>query len=150
MQLELYSGDKFVCKIENDDALLGSYPIETGMRIHVLDNILFDKNVEKFELTAAQYESREDSLKSFLQKNKLGKYNDEEMKIIEQKRKDIADKELENAKLVTVGSRCKVSTAGHPTRLGVVMYNGELDGKKGIFIGIKFDEPLGNHDGTLV
>lgn len=148
MQLELYSGSKLVCKLDNNDALLGSYNIEDGMRIHVIDNILFDQNVEKFELTTQQYDSREDSVRSFLKRNKLGKYNEEEMKEIEKKRDEAAQRDLERAHKITVGSRCKVTTANQPTRIGTVMYNGNLEGKKGIFIGVKFDEPLGVNDGS--
>lgn len=148
MQLELLSGSKLVCKIDNNDAMLGSFPIEDGMRIHVIDNILFDQNVEKFELTSQQYESREDSVRSFLKRNRLGKYNEDEMKEIEKKREEAAQRDLERAQKITVGSRCKVTTANQPTRIGTVMYNGELEGKKGIFIGVKFDEPLGVNDGS--
>ena len=36
MQLEVYNkDDKIVCKLENNEALLGSYPVDDGMRIHV-------------------------------------------------------------------------------------------------------------------
>lgn len=36
MDLELYtSDDKFVMKLDSDEALLGSYPIDDGCRIHV-------------------------------------------------------------------------------------------------------------------
>lgn len=148
MQLELYSGSKLVCKIDNNHAMLGSYNIEDGMRIHVIDQILFDQNVEKFELTTQQYDNRDDSVRSFLKRNKLGKYNEEEMKEIEKKREEAAQRELERAQKITIGSRCKVTTANQPTRLGTVMYNGDLEGKKGLFIGVKFDEPLGVNDGT--
>lgn len=150
MQLELYSGSKLVCKIDNNDAMLGSYSIEDGMRIHVIDNIVIDQNVEKFELTTQQYDNREDSVRSFLKRNRLGKYNEEEMKEIEKKREEAAQRDLERAQKITVGSRCKVTTANQPTRIGTVMYNGDLEGKKGIFIGVQFDEPLGVNDGSLV
>lgn len=36
MQLELYGADdKFYCKLDQEDALLGSYPVDDGCRIHV-------------------------------------------------------------------------------------------------------------------
>lgn len=36
MDLELYTpDDKFVMKLDSDEALLGSYPIDDGCRIHV-------------------------------------------------------------------------------------------------------------------
>ena len=36
MQLQLLSKEgKLVGKLDNDDALLGSYPVDDGMKIHV-------------------------------------------------------------------------------------------------------------------
>lgn len=36
MELELYSNsDKFLLKMDNNDALLGSYPVDDDCRIHV-------------------------------------------------------------------------------------------------------------------
>lgn len=148
MQLELYSGDRLLQSLNNDDALLGSFPVEDGMRIHVVDNILFDQNVPKFELTQEQYEKRQDSLKSFLLKNKLGKYNEEELKKLEAEKVERALLEERIVRAAVIGSRCKVTAKGKPTRIGTVMYNGELYGKRGTFIGVKFDEPLGNNDGS--
>lgn len=150
MQLELYNGDRLVCKLDNNDSLVGSYPIEEGMRIHVIDSFLIlADEVEKFELTDTQYEQKQDSVRSFLKKNRLGKYNEEEMKQIEEKRKQAAEEEQRRADSITVGSRCKVQVKGNPTRLGTVMYKGEIDGKKGVFIGVKYDEPLGKNDGSV-
>lgn len=148
MQLELYSGSKLICKIDNNESLLGSYPIEDGMRLHVIDNILsLTDNVEKFELTDRQYESRSDSVRSFLKSNRLGKYNEEEMKELEKKKQETEQRELERFNKINIGDRCKVNTSGQPTRLGCVKYKGPLEGKKGNFIGVKFDEPLGVNDG---
>ena len=36
MKLEVYDKEnKLVCKLDNDDALLGSHQVDDGMRIHV-------------------------------------------------------------------------------------------------------------------
>lgn len=36
MTLELYDkNDKLVAKLDDDNALLGSYPVDSGMRLHV-------------------------------------------------------------------------------------------------------------------
>ena len=36
MKLEVYSKEnKLVCKIDNDDAMFGSFPVDDGMRLHV-------------------------------------------------------------------------------------------------------------------
>lgn len=38
MKIKLYDNkNNFVCDIANDEALLGSYPVEDGMRIHIID-----------------------------------------------------------------------------------------------------------------
>lgn len=42
----------------------------------------------------------------------------------------------------------QVTVKGQPRRLGTIMYNGPLEGKHGIFLGIKYDEPLGLNDGS--
>lgn len=148
MQLEVFSGSKLICKIQNNDALLGSFPIEDGMRLHVIDNVVtLNENIEKFELTDNQYENRSDSVRSFLKRNKMGKYNEEEMKELEKKKQEAEQRELDRFNKINIGDRCKVTTSGQPTRIGCVMYKGLLDGKKGSFIGVKFDEPLGVNDG---
>ncbi|KAL5281546.1 TBCB family protein [Megaselia abdita] len=150
MQIELYNGDKLLCQLDENNRLLGSYPVEDGMRLHVIDAFLFSEDyVEKFELTEDQYNQKQDTLKSFLKKNKLGKYNEEEMKELEEKRKQAVEEEQRKAEQCTMGSRCQVQVKGQPSKRGVIMYNGELEGKKGIFIGIKYDEPLGRNDGAV-
>ena len=39
MKLELYNKEnKLVCKMDNDSAMLGSFPVDDGMRLHVSFN----------------------------------------------------------------------------------------------------------------
>lgn len=79
MQIESYTKDnKFVCKLDDDNALLGSFPLEDGMRLHVVDqfqirNELEFADVPKYELSQEEYERKSDSVRAFLQRNKLGK-----------------------------------------------------------------------------
>jgi len=36
MKLEIYDKhDKLVCRLDDDDALFGSYPVDNDMRLHV-------------------------------------------------------------------------------------------------------------------
>ena len=45
MKLKVYDiKNNFVCDIDKDDALLGSYPIDDGMTIHVIDNFAMIKD----------------------------------------------------------------------------------------------------------
>ncbi|KAF7268843.1 tubulin-binding cofactor B [Rhynchophorus ferrugineus] len=151
MCLEAYNKDNKLIGILNDNnQLLGFYPLEDGMRLHVIDDFQlrseFDSaNVPKFELSEEEYAKRGDSVKTFLMKNKMGKYNEEYLKKKEQQENE--EKSL--AENISIGSRCKITVSNAPTRLGTVMYNGSVDGLTGYWIGIKYDEPVGKHDGSV-
>jgi len=156
MVLEVYNQDKeFVCAMTNDNALLGSFPIDDGMRIHVSDSQLkkgeFDdvSKVTKFELSKEEYSKRTDSVKAFLERNKLGKYNKEE---VEKKNEEQRMKEAEEERLalaLEVGKRCEVSITGQPKRRGVIQFIGKVHFQPGWWIGIHYDEPMGKNDGSV-
>ncbi|CAK1555291.1 unnamed protein product [Leptosia nina] len=156
MKLKVYDNkNNFICDVDDDAALLGSYPIDDGMRIHVIDKFAlikdFDESdsAERFKLSEEEYEKKSDTLRSFLQRNKLGKYNEEEMqKMKEQQQKELED-EAKLAEAVLVGARCEVRVPSQPTRRATVRYNGPLEGAKGLWIGVQYDEPRGKNDGSV-
>lgn len=97
------------------------------MRLHVVDTSgrnrsLFDENakVDKYELTPEQYAARTDTVKSFLLKNKLGKYNEDEMKRMEAEKLAADAAELELLNSIEVGQRCEVTVPGNLARRGQV------------------------------
>ncbi|XP_060526801.1 tubulin-folding cofactor B [Cylas formicarius] len=151
MRIETYTKDnKLVTSLDDNSALVGSYPLEDGMRLHIVDdfqlrNELDSGNVPKFELTEEEYSKRNDSVKMFLMKNKMGKYNEE----YAEKKKQMEQEEKKLAESIEAGLRCKVSVANAPSRLGTVMYSGTVEGLQGYWIGVKYDEPLGKHNGTV-
>ncbi|XP_068144736.1 tubulin-folding cofactor B [Drosophila tropicalis] len=153
MRVELYEGKNRLATLDNDDAQIGFYINSDGLRLHVIDSFLtlsFDNNaVEKFELTNDQYEQRKDSVRYYLKQNRLGKFNEEEMRQMEEKRREHADELQRRAELCVVNARCEVSVPGNPRRRGTIKYNGSLDGKTGIFIGVEYDEPLGKNNGSI-
>lgn len=154
MQLELFTKDnKLVCPLNNDEALLGSYPIEDGMRLHVVDkfslrNELEFESVEKYEMPPEQYAKKTDSVRAYLMRNKLGKYHEDELK-----KQEAADQEKEEEKKLaenlSVGSRCQVNLPGAARRLGAVRYAGTVEGLAGYWAGIQYDEPLGKNNGSV-
>ncbi|XP_073955015.1 tubulin-folding cofactor B-like isoform X2 [Choristoneura fumiferana] len=156
MKLKLYdTKNKYICDIDNDDALLGSYPIDDLMRIHVIDKFTLLSDVgssdsaERFRLSEEEYEKKGDTVRSFLQRNRLGKYNEEEMmKIKEQQQKEL-EEEARLAASVLVGARCEVRVPHAPARRATVRYNGPLEGAKGLWIGVQYDEPRGKNDGEV-
>ncbi|KOC66710.1 Tubulin-folding cofactor B [Habropoda laboriosa] len=127
MKVVVYDkNDKLICKLDEGQRLLGSYPIDDGMRIHL------------FML---------DTVKAFLEKNKLGKYNEEEMKRKEEERKQEEEAEAAAAQLCNIGDRCEVYVPNQPKRRATIMYIGKTEFKEGWWVGVKYDEPLGKNNG---
>ncbi|KAH9499207.1 hypothetical protein Btru_004451 [Bulinus truncatus] len=156
MKLSAFTAEnKFVCALDNDEALLGSYPIDDGMIIHAEDSSVRPdeysdtSKVEKYEISEEEYKKRSDSVRAFKERNKLGRFNEEEMKKKEAELKAKKEEEEERAKNIGVGARCQVSVPGQPTRRGTVKYVGTTDFKPGIWVGIQYDEPHGKNDGTV-
>jgi hypothetical protein len=65
------------------------------------------------------------TVKSFLERNKLGKYNAEEMKQREEKKRKEEEANEITAKAVKVGDRCEVRVPGQPGRRATVMFVGK-------------------------
>ncbi|KAM6972949.1 tubulin-folding cofactor B [Aplochiton taeniatus] len=157
MDLQLFStDDTFLQKLDDNNALLGSYAVDDDCRIHVIDRSGAQtgefsdlSKVEKFELSDDAYEQRSESMRTFMKKKRVGQYNEEETA---KKEADLAAREAEEetaAAAITLGNRCQVKVAGQPTKLGTVMYVGTTDFKPGYWVGLKYDEPLGKHNGTV-
>jgi len=152
MKLEVYNkNDDIVCKPNENDRTLGSYPIEDGMRVHVVGDSeqVNPEGVEKFELSEDEYSKRSDTVKAFLKEHRLGKYNEEEAKKKEeqmQRELEIEERLLSSMK---VGDRCEVLVPGNPKRKATVMYIGKTDFKTGSWVGVKYDEPFGKNDGSV-
>jgi len=159
---------KLVCELDDNDRLLGSYPVDSGMTLFVKDRTKsgisnngengkqlgeFEdvSKVEKYELTEDEYAKRGDTVQSYLKRNKMGKYNAEEMqKLDEQKAQQIKD-EKEIAANFKIGDRCEVDVpGGGGKRLGAVKFIGETHFKPDVlWIGVQYDEPLGKNDGAV-
>lgn len=65
-----------------------------------------------------------ESLRNFKKNMKMGRFNEENMA---KRDKALVQKEEEEkaaSALITVGKRCQVQVAGHPTKIGTVMFVG--------------------------
>jgi tubulin-folding cofactor B len=148
---------KLVCDLDDDEKMIGFYPIEDGFYLEVLGSrpiagVAEDPTVQKYELTAEEYASRKNTVREFKKNMKLGQFAENHAELVEQKERQAREKiEAEKALIdsMKVGDRCQVRVAGAPTRLAAVMYLGELDKKPGFFVGVKYDEPLGKNDGSV-
>ncbi|KAF2356417.1 CAP Gly-rich domain [Trinorchestia longiramus] len=156
MTLQVFDDkDQLVGSLDNDNALLGSYNVEENYRIHVTDSTKrtgeFEdlSKVEKFQLSEDSYDQRNDSVRSFLRRNKLGKYNAEEQAAADAAAEKEAQQEQEKALSITVGDRCEVRVPCEASRRGEVMFVGKTEFKEGWWVGVKYDEPLGKNDGSI-
>uniref|UniRef100_UPI00398E55A1 tubulin-folding cofactor B n=1 Tax=Pristiophorus japonicus TaxID=55135 RepID=UPI00398E55A1 len=157
MELQLFgTDDKFIGLLSQDDALLGSYPVDDNCRIHVIDESgvklgEFEdvSKVIKYEMSNEAYEKRTESARLFLKRSKLGLYNEEKKAKEESELMQREQEEKVLADAILVGARCEVVISGQPTKRGTVMYVGQTEFKPGYWIGLKYDEPLGKHDGSV-
>ncbi|XP_071482089.1 tubulin-folding cofactor B-like [Diadema antillarum] len=162
MDLELYNAEgKFLGPLDNDAALLGSYPVEDGMRIHVINKdgnrVLGEfedvSKVEKFEISKEAYEKRADSVRAFKMKHKMGQFKEvspEEQAILDKEKAEKAKEEERLVSAITIDSRCEVSVPNAPpTKRGTVKYVGKTEFKPGYWVGVQYDEPLGKNDGSV-
>lgn len=66
-----------------------------------------------------------DTVKAFLEKNKLGKYNEEDMRRKAEEKKLEEEAEERLASLCKVGDRCEVSVPNQPRRRATILYVGQ-------------------------
>lgn len=85
----------------------------------------------QFELTEGEYSKRRDTVQSYLKMNKMGKYNEEEMKALKEEKEREEKAEEEAAGKIKDGDRCQVSVPGNMTRRGTVKYVGKVHFKPG-------------------
>ncbi len=94
-----------------------------------------DGSVPAFQISEEQYLSRPDNARSFIHRVRTSRGSGE------QQSQEI-EQEVEGVK---VGMRCEVRGDWR----GVVQYVGSVQGKKGIWVGVELDEPLGKNDGSV-
>ncbi|WWC69527.1 uncharacterized protein I206_103469 [Kwoniella pini CBS 10737] len=105
-----------------------------------------ESNLERFELTNEEYESRNDTVLSHLKANKLGRFAPIPTNLTCQP--PIPSTYDSN---IIPGSRCRVSHGDSGEgRIGTVRFVGEASiGKGGIWVGVELDEPQGKGDGEV-
>ncbi|XP_065661494.1 tubulin-folding cofactor B isoform X2 [Hydra vulgaris] len=155
MELELYNNKTFISSLD-DSKMLGYYSPENNWILHVIDKNPNSKvgefddlsKVEKYELKEEEYDKREDSVRNFMKKNKMGKFS-EAAKEAEVREAEVEKEEEAKGKTFKINDRCEVSIKNFPKQRGMIMYLGEVKFNKGFWVGVKYDEPLGKHDGSV-
>ena len=70
-------------------------------------------------MTEEEYSKKTGTVQDFMKKNKMGKYNPEEVARLEKEKAEADRIEKEAASKITVEDRCEVRIPGQPTRRGM-------------------------------
>lgn len=111
--------------------------------------MIFFSKVKKFELDDEEYSKKRDSVRAFMKKNKMGKYDPEEQERKKIEEEDRLRLEAEERKRIIVGKRCEVKVPKQMTRRGTVRFVGETEFKPHLWVGVEYDEPMGKNNGTV-
>ncbi|GAB1733835.1 hypothetical protein NU195Hw_g7228t1 [Hortaea werneckii] len=143
----------------NEDATqLAAWPLQAYAELYVSDtrppgartNYTDVSAVPKYEMSAADYESRTDSVLAWKKAQKLGRFDPDAPSIEESK---IATSYAEvAARGIAVGKRCRLLPADSDARRGEVAFVGdvgEIPGGVGAWVGVRLDEPTGKNDGSV-
>ncbi|CAG2168061.1 unnamed protein product [Oppiella nova] len=154
MDLQLLdTNHELVTKLDDNGRRLESYlsDNQSKVNIHVMDTNTrvgeFEdlSGVEKFELPQEDYQKRSDSVLAFKMANKLGRFGQTGQTAGAGDQSGDGLLECD----INVGQRCEVCVKGAAKRRATVEFVGNTHFKTGIWIGVKYDEPLGKNDGSV-
>jgi tubulin-folding cofactor B len=162
MELYLMQVDgSILCQLDDDRKMLGYYPVQSGMRLHVVDNDPFslskgggleDVNlVKKYEISEEEYDKREKTVRSYKREQLAKDPNWKPKTMMNAMARPPVDPDNvpgpETIKGMQLGDRCEVQPGG---RRGEIKYLGEApEISPGYWVGVKFDEPVGKGNGTV-
>uniref|UniRef100_A0A8B9N0X9 CAP-Gly domain-containing protein n=1 Tax=Accipiter nisus TaxID=211598 RepID=A0A8B9N0X9_9AVES len=166
MDLELYGAEEeLLGRLDCDEALLGSYAVADGCRVHVIDQSGtrmgeyeiaksdYKKRplqVEKYEITKSDYKKRPGDTSvpwratSPLPRDASGPKG---MSPFHGTRHWAQEAAL--AVALPLGAHCQVQLLGQPSKLATIMFVGQTHFKLGYWVGVCYDEPLGKHNSSV-
>ncbi|KAJ1336458.1 hypothetical protein BSLG_007242 [Batrachochytrium salamandrivorans] len=158
MTLKLLSStDELIAVLNDDEKMLGYYPVEDYMRLVVTDrnphkgsDFSDVSKVQKLELDDKEYDKMRGTVREFKRMNKVGRFA--EPKADDAAAAELASNEFQQeASTISVGDRFQVKLADGSSlqKRGVVMFVGKTDFKPGFWVGVEYDEPVGKHDGSM-
>ena len=108
--------------------------------------------VPKYEMSAADYEHRPDSVLAWKKAQKLGRF-DPNAPSLEAQKVQASHREVQ-ARGITTGRRCRLLPESSDARRGEVRYVGAVPeiptGVSGMaWVGVALDEPTGKNDGSV-
>ncbi|KDQ61919.1 hypothetical protein JAAARDRAFT_123826 [Jaapia argillacea MUCL 33604] len=148
------SDEQVLAKLDDDSRPIGFYGVRDFQVLNVVDTnpstsftgqLTDVSQVEKFELSEAEYERRQDSVLAYKQRHQLGRFAPKDATT-----KPEAETPPEVINSIKVGSRCQVESSEEDLhKRGTVRYVGETKFATGVWVGVEFDEPFGKNDGSV-
>ncbi|KAJ3150129.1 hypothetical protein HK101_001987 [Irineochytrium annulatum] len=160
-----------LCLLDDDTRMLGFYPLHDYMKLRVEDTSSAGKArgarnqytdtslVEKYEMGDDEYGKRNDSVRAFKMRNKLGRFADGASTGSGESESKEEELFKEEAAKIQVGNRCKVkpdpvggggmAEEQSFVKVGTVKFVGTASFKPGYWVGVEYDEPVGKHDGSI-
>uniref|UniRef100_A0A1I7U2N6 CAP-Gly domain-containing protein n=1 Tax=Caenorhabditis tropicalis TaxID=1561998 RepID=A0A1I7U2N6_9PELO len=149
MRIQLFDGnDQLKGELTDGAKSLKELGVRDGYRIHAIDvtggneDFKDESMVEKYEMSDDAYSKRTDSVRAWKKK-----MQEEQGVVAPAKTGDTLNEEA--AKGIKVGDRCEVSVGAQMARRGEVAFVGTAKFKDGIWVGVKYDEPVGKNDGSV-
>jgi len=136
MKSELKAKGKLLATLDDDKVLLSSFEPKNGYEIHVEDNdpnstisnLIDISQAPKYEMSEEDYDKRANNVRKLKEQEAHTKF-----KIGDQVEVHPDEKDKDTI----------------PVRKGIVQYVGPIDGSKGVWVGVRLDEPLGKNDGSV-
>ncbi|KAF8957114.1 CAP Gly-rich domain-containing protein [Flammula alnicola] len=128
--------------LDDDSKQLGYYGLTDWQVIKVVDTnpagsltgqLTDVTQVDKFELSDAEYAKRQDSVLAYKQRNKVGRFAEN----------DVPPEPAPTPESANIPWVLELS------KRGTVRYVGTTKFSKGVWVGVEYDEPLGKNDGSV-
>ncbi|PAV19778.1 tubulin-folding cofactor B [Pyrrhoderma noxium] len=153
--------DSAIATLDDDSKPLGFYSLRDWQALKVSDTsppglsltgqFTDVSQVDKFELTDAEYASRRDTVLAYKQRNKLGRFADSASDSVSNAEASATTDP--SALGIEPGKRCEVdpATEGGIVRRGTIRFVGptSFGTGQGIWVGIEYDEPVGKNNGSV-
>ncbi|CAK4032664.1 Cell polarity alp11 [Lecanosticta acicola] len=141
---------------DEEAAQIGAWPLQPYAELQVIDtrppgartNYTDVSSVQKYEMSAAEYEDRSDSVLAWKKSQKLGRFDPNAPDILQQK-VNVSYREVEE-RGIKQGMRCRLLPESDHRR-GTVQYIGDVPDIPGVgaWVGVALDEPTGKNDGSV-
>ncbi|CAL2037600.1 unnamed protein product [Caenorhabditis brenneri] len=147
MRIQLFDENgQLKSELQDGAKSLKELGVRDGDRLHAIDitganeELKDESMVEKYEMSDEAYSKRTDSVRAWKKKIQG------ELEPVKSGEK-VEEKEI--SEKIKVGERCEVTVGAQMARRGEIAFVGTTQFKDGVWVGVKYDEPVGKNDGSV-